>query len=60
MNFFYSDKTPTIDDFNKKNTLNSIEFELEVKLDSLDKERIESKAVNQKRKLQKNIFVKII
>ncbi|WP_284601520.1 ATP-dependent nuclease [Dickeya dadantii] len=53
---FYSDKTPTIDDFNKKNTLNSIEFELEVKLDSLDKERIESKAVNQKESYKKYLF----
>ncbi|AIR69178.1 ATP-dependent nuclease [Dickeya fangzhongdai] len=46
--FFYSNEKPIIDDFFRRDDKNSIEFELEVKLDELDKERIEEKAPKQK------------
>ncbi|MGT3338725.1 ATP-dependent nuclease [Yersinia enterocolitica] len=46
--FFYSNEKPILDDFFKRDDNNSIEFELEVQLDELDKERIEAKAPKQK------------
>jgi predicted ATP-dependent endonuclease of OLD family len=42
--FFYHDTQPTLDDFYRKNTDNCIEIELEVEVDSWDRERIESVA----------------
>lgn len=60
--FFYTDETPCIDDFYKRDDGNPIEFELEVQLDMLDKTRIESKAQKQKesyKKFVKNDFIRI-
>lgn len=51
--FFYSNEKPSIDDFFKRDDKNCIEFELEVQLDDLDKERIESKAQKQKESYKK-------
>lgn len=51
--FFYGNEKPNIDDFFKRDDKNSIEFELEVQLDVLDKERIESKAPKQKESYKK-------
>lgn len=51
--FFYSNEKPIIDDFFKRDDNNSIEFELEVQLDELDKERIEAKAPKQKESYKK-------
>lgn len=51
--FFYKDSTPSIDDFYKKDVLNNIEFEIELTLDELDKERIEAKAQKQKESYKK-------
>ncbi|EFB2525979.1 ATP-binding protein, partial [Escherichia coli] len=42
--FFYSDEKPDINDFFKRNDSLPIEFELEVQLDDLDKNKIETKA----------------
>ncbi|EHO0074949.1 ATP-dependent endonuclease [Escherichia coli] len=60
--FFYSNEKPIIDDFFKRDDNNSIEFELEVQLDDLDKERIEAKAPKQKESYKKylnNDFIRI-
>ncbi|MCK7024295.1 ATP-dependent nuclease [Enterobacter kobei] len=60
--FFYSNEKPTIDDFFKRDGNNSIEFELEVQLDELDKERIEAKAPKQKESYKKylnNDYIRI-
>ncbi|MEB7623626.1 AAA family ATPase [Enterobacter vonholyi] len=60
--FFYSNEKPIIDDFFKRDGNNSIEFELEVQLDELDKERIEAKAPNQKESYKKylnNDYIRI-
>ena len=60
--FFYSNEKPIIDDFFKRDGNNSIEFELEVQLDELDKERIESKAPKQKESYKKylsNDYIRI-
>lgn len=60
--FFYSNEKPTTNDFFKCDDNNSIEFELEVQLDDLDKQRIEAKAPKQKesyRKYLKNDYIKI-
>lgn len=51
--FFYSNEKPTTDDFYKRDDKNSIEFELEVQLDDLDKLRIEEKAPKQKESYKK-------
>jgi len=60
--FFYSNEKPTTSDFFKCDDNNSIEFELEVQLDELDKQRIETKAPKQKesyRKYLRNDYIKI-
>ncbi len=60
--FFYSNDTPTTDDFHKRDETKPIEFELEVQLDDLDRERIELKAPKQKesyKKYVKNDFIRI-
>lgn len=60
--FFYCNDKPIIDDFYKRDDKNSIEFELEVQLDELDKQRIEEKAPKQKesyKKYLKDDFIKI-
>ncbi|ABP61766.1 AAA family ATPase [Enterobacter sp. 638] len=60
--FFYSNEKPMIDDFFKRDGNNSIEFELEVQLDELDKERIEAKAPKQKESYKKylnNDYIRI-
>ncbi|AFJ46056.1 ATP-dependent nuclease [Escherichia coli] len=60
--FFYSNEKPIIDDFFKRDGNNSIEFELEVQLDELDKERIEAKAPKQKESYKKylnNDYIRI-
>ncbi|HBA2722113.1 TPA: AAA family ATPase [Escherichia coli] len=60
--FFYSNEKPIIDDFFKRDDNNSIEFELEVQLDDLDKERIEAKAPKQKESYKKYLnddFIRI-
>lgn len=60
--FFYSNEKPIIDDFFKRDDNNSIEFELEVQLDELDKERIEAKAPKQKESYKKylnNDYIRI-
>ncbi|HHG0537822.1 ATP-dependent endonuclease [Klebsiella pneumoniae] len=60
--FFYSNEKPNIDDFFKRDGNNSIEFELEVQLDELDKERIEAKAPQQKESYKKylnNDYIRI-
>lgn len=60
--FFYSNEKPIIDDFFKRDDNNSIEFELEVQLDDLDKERIEAKAPKQKESYKRylnNDFIRI-
>ncbi|MBY4888841.1 AAA family ATPase [Pantoea sp. DY-15] len=51
--FFFTNEKPTQDDFHKRDDKNSIEFELEVQLDDLDKERIELKAPKQKESYKK-------
>ncbi|WP_079968717.1 ATP-dependent nuclease [Salmonella enterica] len=63
--FFYNDEEPSNDDFYRKNLQNSIEFELEVELDALDRDRIETNAPKQKESYKKyavnnNIRVKKI
>lgn len=45
---FYRDTKPTISDFYKSDFNNQIEFEIEVKLQQFDKDRIEAKAPKQK------------
>ncbi|MEZ8697824.1 ATP-dependent endonuclease [Vibrio lentus] len=45
---FYRDSKPILSDFYDSNQKNSIEFEIEVKLQELDKQRIEAKAPKQK------------
>lgn len=60
--FFYTNEKPIIDDFFKRDGNNSIEFELEVQLDELDKERIEAKAPKQKESYKKylnNDYIRI-
>ncbi|MFJ1217814.1 ATP-dependent nuclease [Yersinia enterocolitica] len=60
--FFYSNEKPILDDFFKRDDNNSIEFELEVQLDELDKERIEAKAPKQKESYKKylnNDYIRI-
>ncbi|HED2700084.1 ATP-dependent nuclease [Klebsiella michiganensis] len=60
--FFYSNEKPTGNDFYKCDDKNSIEFELEVQLDDLDKQRIEEKAPKQKesyKKYLKNDYIRI-
>ena len=60
--FFYSNEKPAGNDFYKCDDKNSIEFELEVQLDDLDKQRIEEKAPKQKesyKKYLKNDYIRI-
>lgn len=60
--FFYSDEKPDINDFFKRNDSLPIEFELEVQLDDLDKNKIETKAPKQKDSYKKylhNGYIKI-
>lgn len=53
--FFYNDENPSSDDFHRKNLSKEIEFELEVELDEVDRDRIEKNAPKQKESYKKYV-----
>lgn len=53
--FLYNDATPVQDDFNRRETDKSIEFEIEVCLDESDRARIEANAPKQKDSYKKYV-----
>ena len=51
--FFYRNETPVKEDFYKSSYINNIDFEIEVLLQDIDKERIELNAPKQKESYKK-------
>lgn len=54
--FFYQNEKPSKNDFYKCEIKNNIEFEIEVSLQQLDKDRIETTAAKQKESYKKYLF----